>query len=65
MKITVNAKPHEVRADTLDEALHQLGYAQSAVATAVNGHFVARAARPETQLAEGDRLEILTPMQGG
>lgn len=37
MKITVNAKPHEVRADTLDEALHQLGYAQSAVATAVNG----------------------------
>ncbi|AHD10323.1 sulfur carrier protein ThiS [Phaeobacter gallaeciensis] len=65
MKITVNAKPHEVRAGTLDEALQQLGYAQSTVATAVNGHFVARHARPETQLAEGDRLEILTPMQGG
>ncbi|AUQ57843.1 sulfur carrier protein ThiS [Phaeobacter inhibens] len=65
MNIIVNAKPHELRAGTLDEALQQLGYAQSAVATAVNGQFVARAARPGIQLADGDRLEILTPMQGG
>ncbi len=35
------------------------------VATAVNGEFVALGVRPRTRLAEGDRVEVLAPMQGG
>jgi sulfur carrier protein len=35
------------------------------VATAVNGEFVAAAARVRTPLSEGDRVEVLAPMQGG
>ncbi|MFS4582583.1 sulfur carrier protein ThiS [Phaeobacter sp. C3_T13_0] len=65
MNITVNAKPHELSAQTLDKALLQLGYTSSAIATAVNGQFIARTARSQTRLTDGDRLEILTPMQGG
>ena len=65
MKIIVNAKPHEVAATDLQSALDELGFASSAVATALNGSFVARAKRAEVTLAEGDRLEMLAPMQGG
>jgi thiamine biosynthesis protein ThiS len=35
------------------------------IATAVNGRFVAAAARPRTELADGDRIEVVAPMQGG
>jgi sulfur carrier protein len=31
----------------------------------VNGRFVAAAARPATKLADGDRIEVVAPMQGG
>ena len=30
-----------------------------------NGEFIAAAQRARTVLAEGDRLEVLSPMQGG
>ncbi|NVK13847.1 MAG: sulfur carrier protein ThiS [Rhodobacteraceae bacterium] len=65
MKIIVNAKPHEVSAIDLQSALQELGFAGSAVATALNGTFVAHSQRAEVQLAEGDQLEVLAPMQGG
>lgn len=65
MQIIVNAKPHEIKSNNLDAALNELGFAGSAVATAVNGTFVARGRRSGIQLAEGDRLEVLAPMQGG
>jgi thiamine biosynthesis protein ThiS len=31
----------------------------------LNGHFVAARARETTPLAEGDRVEIVAPRQGG
>jgi sulfur carrier protein len=46
-------------------ALAELGYAERTVSTAVNGQFVACGARAGTALAEGDRVEVLAPMQGG
>jgi len=52
-------------ATTLAEALVELGYDSPAVATALNGAFVARDTRAATELAAGDRLEVLAPMQGG
>ncbi|MEG9884020.1 MAG: MoaD/ThiS family protein [Hyphomicrobiales bacterium] len=35
------------------------------MATAVNGLFIARDLRASTKLHDGDRLEILAPMQEG
>jgi sulfur carrier protein len=65
MKITVNAEPREIHATTLADALPELGFTSAALATALNGNFVPRDARPTTTLTNGDRLEVLAPMQGG
>jgi sulfur carrier protein len=65
MRITLNGNAIEIDAQTLDQALEQLGYADSVVATALNGTFVPKAQRRETRLDEGDRIEIVAPMQGG
>ena len=65
MQITVNAKTCEVAADTLAAALVELGFANPAIATALNGQFVPKADRVVTTLMAGDRLEVLAPMQGG
>ena len=65
MNIIVNAKPHDVSASVLDAVLIELGFSDAAIATAVNGAFVARDARAATTLNAGDRLEVLAPMQGG
>jgi sulfur carrier protein len=66
MKIIVNGDAHEVSAAaSLAGALEQLGFGGAVVATALNGEFVASAVRRETALSEGDRVEVLAPMQGG
>ena len=66
MRIIVNGDAREVPpAASLARALEQLGFGGAVVATALNGEFVASAARGETTLSEGDRVEVLAPMQGG
>lgn len=65
MKILVNGAWREANALDLAAALKELGYGDAVVATAVNGEFVPAASRPATHLAEGDRIEVLAPMQGG
>jgi sulfur carrier protein len=65
MKIQVNGAWREVTATQLARALEDLGYGGSVVTTALNGDFVAAQVRERTALAEGDRLEVLAPMQGG
>lgn len=65
MKIELNGEAREVRSVRLSEALDELGFGEATVATAVNGAFVPAAARGGRVLAEGDRLEVLAPRQGG
>jgi sulfur carrier protein len=65
MRILVNGDSREIRAADLSAALEELGYGGAVVATAVNGEFVPIAARERARLADGDRLEVLAPMQGG
>ena len=65
MRIFVNGDQHDVEPRTLALALEELGYGGKKIATALNGRFVAAAARPVTDLADGDRVEIVAPMQGG
>ncbi|SIP96689.1 sulfur carrier protein ThiS [Bosea sp. TND4EK4] len=65
MTLLLNGAPQEIAATTLAEALAELGYAGRIVATAVNGHFVPARNRAATALNEGDRIEVVAPMQGG
>jgi sulfur carrier protein len=65
MRIQVNGSWREVPSAALAAALSDLGYGDALVTTALNGEFVASEARVRTLLADGDRLEILAPMQGG
>ena len=65
MRIFLNDDARDVDAATLAAALDSLGFGSRKIATAVNGRFVAAAARPSTKLADGDRIEVVAPMQGG
>jgi len=65
MKILVNGAWRELKAGELSGALEELGYGEAIVTTAVNGEFVARGLRLHTPLSDGDRVEVLAPMQGG
>jgi len=65
MKILVNGAWRETQHAELARALDELGYGGSTVTTAVNGEFVATAQRSRIVLTEGDRVEVLAPMQGG
>ena len=65
MRIFLNDDAHEIDAATLAAALEALGFGGRKIATAVNGRFVAAAARSRTPLADGDRIEVVAPMQGG
>lgn len=65
MKILVNGAWRDTTAEELAAVLQELGYGDTVVSTAVNGEFVAATARTRLRLGEGDRLEVLAPMQGG
>ena len=65
MQIFVNDDAHDVEPGTLAATLESLGFGGRKIATAVNGRFVAAPARQATTLIEGDRIEIVAPMQGG
>ena len=65
MKLIVNGEPHELAAPTLAELLSALEYEGEWLATAVNGELVHCDERSDFQLDEHDRIEILSPMQGG
>lgn len=65
MRILVNGASREIRAADLAAALEELGYGGAVIATAVNGEFVPMPERQSARLADGDRIEVLAPMQGG
>ncbi len=65
MRIDLNGMTFTVVARSLAEVLEELDYGGLAIATAVNGTFVPAAARAGTLLQDGDRIEVLAPMQGG
>ncbi|GLX20179.1 MULTISPECIES: sulfur carrier protein ThiS [Streptomyces] len=66
MTISVNGEPREIAAGTtLDAVVATLTTAPSGVAAALNETVVPRGQWPATPVDEGDRIEILTAVQGG
>ncbi len=65
MELIINGNKQEATCATLADLLEMLEYDGDWLATAVNGELVHRDNRTRHALAEGDRIEILSPMQGG
>jgi sulfur carrier protein len=65
LQILLNGELHATDAQNLYELCTKLGFADARVATAVNGSFIAAAARGATKLTEADEVEIVAPRQGG
>lgn len=64
MKILLNGVTREVAASTLAELLAECAFS-GRVATAVNEEFVPAGLRADIELHDGDRIEVVAPMQGG
>lgn len=66
MNISLNGEPREFAPGTaLDTVVRALTPAPSGVAAALNETVVPRGQWSSTPLAEGDRVEVLTAVQGG
>jgi sulfur carrier protein len=64
--VVVNGQPHELPAGaTVADAVAQVAVDARRVAVARNAEVIPRSAWPTTTLREGDRLEVLTAIQGG
>lgn len=66
MNVTINGSAHEVPSGTtVAQAVRALTEATTGVAVAVNDEVVARSTWETTALADSDRVEVLTAVQGG
>jgi sulfur carrier protein len=64
--VHVNGAAREIPAGSeLADLVALVTSAQSGIAVAVNGEVVPRGSWPDTRLADGDRVEVVTAMQGG
>jgi sulfur carrier protein len=64
--VALDGKPHQIPAGTtLATLVAGLGHAPNAVATAVNGRFVARGRREGLQLQADDSVLLFQPIAGG
>jgi sulfur carrier protein len=66
MTVTVNGEPrHLTPGVTLADVVRQVTESAKGVAAALNGEVVPRRAWPDTPLADGAQVEIVTAVQGG
>jgi len=66
VSVSVNGEPRELAPGlTLDRLVAAFTTAPSGVAAAVNETVVPRGQWPATALRDGDRVEVLTAVQGG
>ena len=65
MVLTVNGERQEVAATTIPALLRELEYDGEFLVVAINHDVVQRRRWDEVQLKAGDRIEIVTPRQGG
>ncbi len=66
MRVSVNGEIREFKAETLtiDKILEILGY-KTGIAVALNETFIVKTKYRDTIVKDGDRLDILSPIQGG
>ncbi len=65
MSVVVNGQATLTSARSLSQLVAEQDQGEGKIATAVNGNFVPAERRATTELAAGDRIEIVSPRQGG
>lgn len=66
VRIRIGEEERELPAgSSVADVVVLLGHAPEAVSTAVNGEFVARAARAGRRLQDGDQVLLFQPIVGG
>ena len=65
MDVVVNGMRIATQAKSLLDLISEQNFAGCKIATALNGNFVAEPQRATTALQAGDRIEIVSPRQGG
>jgi sulfur carrier protein len=67
MELIINGRPTEAVVADLQKLLQSQGFEpeQKGVAVAVNGTVVPRTIWPVYELHDGDRIEVISAMQGG
>lgn len=65
MKITINGQEQACNSTTLAQLIEQLGMKPDRVAVELNRNIVPRTQWQETNLSEGDKLEIVHFVGGG
>lgn len=66
ISVSLNGQSHHINEGTvLNDAISHWGYGEQLFAIAINDTFIARNQYQETLLKEGDRIDVVSPMQGG
>ena len=65
MRVTVNGEQREISASHVDALLNELEYEGTHFAIAVNYDVLPKSKWAQTQIKNGDEIEIITPRQGG
>ncbi|WP_237152502.1 sulfur carrier protein ThiS [Oryzibacter oryziterrae] len=65
MRVLLNGEEIETEAADLAAFVTERAFDPTVVATALNNDFVPRGQRGETVIRPGDRIEIVSPRQGG
>lgn len=66
MRIILNGSARELAGEpSLADLVHQVSRAETGIAVAVNSAVVPRGSWAETAVREGDRIEVVTAVQGG
>lgn len=65
--VQLNGEPVQVASHSFTDLMRQSGIdpGQQGIAVALNNQILPRALWPETQLHDGDIIEVITAMQGG
>ncbi|MBU2862439.1 sulfur carrier protein ThiS [Reinekea forsetii] len=64
MQLTLNGNPKTIEHQFLSELIEHAKF-QSPFAVAVNHQFVPKQHYQTTKLNEGDRIDVVSPIQGG
>ena len=65
MRVIINGEAREIASMSVDALLGELDYEGTHFAVAVNYDVLPKSRWAETQLKNGDEIEIITPRQGG
>ncbi len=66
MQITVNGQPHEAADEpSLAQLVSRISDRRTGIAVALNGEVVPRGSWADTAVSSGDRVDVVTAVQGG